>query len=117
MNIKNLLSAWGREPVKSASSTRFAIALSAEGGSNDFRDKMGGQYSATFSDVFGADENFGVLLSVGNNERYLRSSERDVPGVGFYPTVLPIGFIDTKRESTSGVARMEATAGSESVRI
>ena len=101
MNIKNLLSARGREPAKSASSTRFAIALSAEGGINDFRDKMGGQYSATFSDVFGADENFGVLLSVGNNERYLRSYEWDIPGVGFYPTVLPIGFTGTAEIPTN----------------
>ncbi len=46
------------------------IRFNLEGNQNDFADKLGGKVSATYGDTFGADDQFGVLVSAIYNKRY-----------------------------------------------
>lgn len=46
------------------------IRFNLEGNYNDFAEKLGGKVSATYGDTFGAEDQFGVLLSGTYNKRH-----------------------------------------------
>lgn len=46
------------------------LRLNLEGNYNGFADRLGGKISGSYGDVFGAQDNFGVLISAAYNKRH-----------------------------------------------
>ncbi|WP_286829905.1 MULTISPECIES: TonB-dependent receptor [Kordiimonas] len=67
------------------------ISLNAEGRYGEYADKVGGRFSASYSDVLNDDETLGILASASYRKRYVRSYQFDVLG-SYLPTALPLAL-------------------------